>query len=248
MERLYKSLMGWHPADNKHEGTHLLLSKEEYDELHRKIEDLEEELDRVIEREERNAQIAQNKALKEIEEIQQDAKKQIADEKEKYQTIIHNLQEQINNEKNLNQNLIRIAIERANKSRKINKNENGYLILECQSFHYKRTLIKGKKKVESYDLYKITVQMPWDCSLPEKIVDNLLKEALRNGTLKITNEKISWFESSLDLDTALDFVDENEKIILVRQYKAKGTTGLWEVTLITNFEPMILEEHRIKYV
>lgn len=244
MERLYKSLMGWHPADNKHEGTHLLLSKEEYDELHRKIEDLEEELGRVIEREERNAQIAQNKALKEIEEIQQDAKKQIAD----YQTIINNLQEQINKEKNLNQNLIRIAKERANQSRKINKNENGYLILECQSFHYKRTLIKGKKKVESYDLYKITVQTPWDCSLSEKIVDYLLKEALENGTLKITNETINWFESSLDLDTALDFVDDNEKIILVRQYKAKGKTGLWEVTLITNFEPMILEEHRIKYV
>lgn len=146
---------------------------------------MEEELDRVIEREERNAQIAQNKALKEIEEIQQDAKKQIAD----YQTIINNLQEQINDEKNLNQNLIRIAIERANKSRKMNKNENGYLLLESQSFHYKRTLIKGKKKVESYDLHKIIVQTPWDCSLPEKIVDNLLKEALENGTLKITNEK-----------------------------------------------------------
>lgn len=248
MERMYKSFTGWHLADNKHEGTHLLLSQEEYDELLRQKQELEKEVEKVTNREKINVRKAQKKALKEIEEIQQDAKKQIADEKEKYQTIIYNLQEQINNEKNLNQNLLRIAKERANKSRKISKNENGYLVLECQSFHYKRTLIKGKKKVESYDLHKIIVQTPWDCSLPEKIVDNLLKEALENDTLKITNEKIDWFESSPDLDSALDSVDENEKIILVRQYKAKGKTGLWEVTLITNFEPMIVEEHRIKYV
>ena len=243
--------------DEKGTATHIRLSVDEYDKLKREIavadagkRDAEEKARKQI-----------NKAIISAEEGIEKAKKEsegkLESIKKKYSAEIRELRKQVEHEKKLNENLLRVATERANKARKIDKHEKGYLALSWQPFQYKRTIKKGKNTiVERHELYKITFQTPWDCSFPEEQVDRIVKKNLKSSELIVTNgQEIHWFNENLDLDTAIDTVqnqkqenDEIHDMILTRQYRADVRLGLWEVTFITNVEPTVNEKHRTKYV
>ena len=155
-------------------------------------------------------------------------------------------------EKSLNQNLIRVATERANKSREREKTDNGYIVISWQPFHYKRTYKTGYRatEVKYYLYYKITVQTPWDCSIPRKEVDRLVLEAMYNKELNLADGMDIYHYDNMDieLDDAIDGEQEGQTLVLTRQYRCDGKAGLWEVTFTANFEPIIPEKHRVKYV
>lgn len=221
------------------EATHVRLTVEEYDILMAEKNQLIHEF---------------NKRIYELQDTlnqKQDAwSQQLSDERNMSAAKISELKEQVAHEKTLNNNLRRIATERANKSRKLNKHDNGYLILSWQPYSYKQS-VKGKKSIETHYLYKLIVQTPWDCSLSEKQIDHLITEDVNNNILKISEQSgIKWCTPN-DLDSAIASMKEcsrEENVILFRQARSNGRTGLWEVTFITNFEPVLAEKHRIRYV
>lgn len=194
---------------------------------------------------------AQGSAASQIREAQEEANKKVSEIKEAALRKIQELEAQIEHERALNENLKRVATERANKARNINKHDKGYLVLNWQPFHYKRTIKEGRSTaVQEFDFYKITVQTPWDCSLPEGQIEKLVLEAINEGTLKITNvESIKWFKRNISLDAAIGSIGEDDEnsLILNRQYRSNAKDGFWEVTFVTNFEPTVAAKHRKKY-
>ena len=180
---------------------------------------------------------AYDETYKKIEEIQNESNKQLGD-----------LIDRLEQEMRLNHNLKRIAVERANKARNMDKHDKGYLILNWQPFHYKRTVKEGRStEVREYDFYKITIQTPWDCSLSEGEIDYLVMSAISDNDLIVCDKKLKWFENNRPLDIAIDNRGDNETIILQRQYRSNVKEGFWEVTLVTTFEPIVTEKHRKRY-
>lgn len=153
-------------------------------------------------------------------------------------------------ESEFNRNFKRIAKERANKKRNINKNESGYLIL-----NWKPTIYTLRENGEStkFQLYMINIQTPWDCSLSLEVVDKLVIDDIHNkSSLILRNTNIGIFIVQMSLDEAINTATKNEydisNLILTRNYQSNVRTGLWEVTFITGFEPIINEQHRKTYV
>ena len=176
----------YRPLDGKHGMTGYYLTEEE---MRRK--------DAEVSSAKYNANEAKRKAKDEAE-------KSINNIKTRANQIINDLKAQLAHEKSLNENLKRVATERANKARNLDKHDRGYLVMNWQPFHYKRTIKNGRTTtVYEYDFYKITIQTPWDCSLPESNIDRLVIEALEDDTLMITNASdINWFKNNVTLDVA----------------------------------------------
>lgn len=148
---------------------------------------------------------------------------------------------------NLNSNLLRVARERANKDRGQDKHGAGYLIVSWQALDLKR---RGQVDIP---LYQITVQTPWDCSIPLANIDDLVMTDARDGKLDIGAQK--WYAMGLSIDDALEGASEamrkslaESRLVLNRKYRSNVRAGLWEMTMITNFEPTIKPQHRRKYV
>lgn len=148
---------------------------------------------------------------------------------------------------NLNTNLLRVARERANKDRNMDKHGAGYLIVSWQ------LLDKKTPGITNATFYQIIVQTPWDCSFKLSDVDNLMMRDVADGKIDIGADK--WYGANLSLDDAIEGAyatmrkDLNEsRLVVDRRYKSNVRAGLWEVTLITNFEPTIRPENRRKYV
>lgn len=257
MEYSKKTALGYKTVPTPSECTHVIMTWDEYMDMKTEINSA------------KNAQkTAEVEAANSIRRVQESAAIQITDynkkandvikaEKEKAaasvkaaEASVEKIKKEVEQERKLNENLRRIATERANKARNMDKHDPGYRILSWQPFPYKRIIRNGRKTEEKrYNLYKITIQTPWDCSLPEDQIDRLVMESVKKGELTIeSGTKYQWYTQNVGLDLALDGLGENEHLVLNRQYRANGKEALWEATFVTTFEPSIVEKHRFKYV
>lgn len=245
------------PADDSHPSTGYYLTKEEYDSLTREIrsaEFKEHEAKSIIEKlkETHKSEIRQ---LKENHSVSMDELRY--DIESKYETELFNAQEKIQKykkaaekEAELNRNFKRIARERANKKRNVNKHDPGYLILNWKPTTYNYKNDEGSSQIQ---LYMITIQTPWDCSLSLEEVDKLVVDDMQQSHIyMLPNGGTIYFLQNISLDKAIECAVENEydfnRIILTRKYQSNVKSGLWEVAFITGFEPTINEHHRKTYV
>jgi len=252
-EYKHRNYSVYKPADESHPSTGFYLTKEEYENLIRelrlakymqseaetKLEDLKEshelEIKELIEKFNSEYKLACQNAEAEIQE--QLHKEQSA--KMRYQQIAKT-------ESELNRNFKRIARERANKNRKINKNEPGYLFISWNPFTYQ---LKNNGSSSSVPLFTVNIQTPWDCSFSLEEVDRLVLSDVYHKNLILSKDlAVEFYIENISLDEALQSEDNIDKLILTRKYRSNVKSGLWEVTFITGFEPIVVEKHRIKYV
>lgn len=238
-------------ADAKHPRTGYYLTEQELRQKNDEIEDATHTANETKRKAQAEISKAKERASLQVKEAKEEAERSIEKVREDAQKKIYELMARIEHEQSLNENLKRVATERANKARHMDKHDEGYLILNWQPFHYKRTVRDGKNtEVQEFDFYKMSIQTPWDCSLPESIIDKLVMEAILEGKLRLsTKTEFTWYKKNLTLDMGIDYMDEGEKkpLILNRQYRSNVKEGLWEVTLITDFEPSVAAKHRKKY-
>ena len=239
----------YRPLDGKHGMTGYYLTEEEMRRKDAEVSSAKYNANEAKRKAKDDIDRANRNAASQVKSAQDEAEKSINNIKTRANQIINDLKAQLAHEKSLNENLKRVATERANKARNLDKHDRGYLVMNWQPFHYKRTIKNGRTTtVYEYDFYKITIQTPWDCSLPESNIDRIVIEALEDDTLMITNASdINWFKNNVTLDVAIDNVGDNEHMIMHRQYKSNVKDGFWEVTFTTNFEPTIIAKHRKKY-
>lgn len=214
MERVYKSMMGYKEADEKHGSTHVILSEDEYCML-------------VDER---------NDALIKASRIESSAKKQLADMKQQSLKIIYDDQLEAEDVKNeltrqidLNRNLLRISKERANATRglKPKKEHAGYIVLVSQQFKY--TNRASRYNNNEYIFWKTVVQTPYDASMPIKLVQPMIEvDLINNFGAELGIQQYS--ESIGDILNGLNYeYNEEQNMLFSRRYKANYREGFWEV-------------------
>ena len=114
-ESIYKSMRGWSADDEKHPGTHKLMTNSEYWQL---VEERDQARREKAEAERRSAEAikrAQIVAKQEIEECEENTQERIAE----MDAELAAAKAEIEFQKNLNANLLRISRERANADRKL---------------------------------------------------------------------------------------------------------------------------------
>lgn len=250
MEYAKKTPIGYKIVSSPSDGGHVILTHDEYIDILTQKDKAEMDKVRAQKHAEDIKKDAERKVAKRAKEAEERAEKEIRDTKEEVDRTIQKLQKMIEHERSLNKNLRRIATERANKSRHLDKNDEGYMVLNWQPFEYRQVVKNGRKtEVILHNLFKITIQTPWDCSLPEEQIDRLVTEAMHEKALVITDDPhFTWYLRNVNLTKGIESMREDTSMILTRQYRSNVKEGLWEVTLITNFEPVLMERHRSKYV
>ena len=249
MEYAKKTPLGYKTA-TYYDCSHVILTREEYSRMAAERDMAVRERDEAEDRELQNREKVKKEAQKKIEEHEKRCQEIVRKNNEQNTETIRKLRKQVEHEKKLNTNLLRVATERANKARERDKHERGYLLLNWQPWRYRR-IIKypnGKTEEKYYNFYKVTIQTPWDCSLPEEQIENLVVEAIKENELEISDKSIGYFTENHNMDEIMDKIEGGEHMVLHRQYRSNVKDGLWEVTLTTTFEPIVLEKHRVKYV
>lgn len=166
--KVYKDILGWHEENEKHTGTGILLSIEEYQSLceEKKQAVYQQSVIRSeLENEKKRTEQALNReiALKnqEIHEIKQ----QLEHTNSKLQT-----------QRDLNENLLRINRERSNSDRKLQpkKSHHGYVILQSQE---KAVFYRGSGSQKKFVAWETVVQTPYSVDLkPELAKQQIIDE------------------------------------------------------------------------
>lgn len=176
-ELMYKGMLGWSAADEKHPGTHKLMTNEEYWQL-------------VEERDQARREKAETerKAADAIKRAQLIAKREIEECEENTQALIDEKNEElaaanaeVEFQKNLNANLLRISRERANADRKLKpkKEHSGYVVISSQE---KEIRYKVGKKMYAAVVWETVLQSPYNIEYTEDQARKMIFEEL------LTNE------------------------------------------------------------
>ena len=157
MEKVYKSVLGWKPGDEKHPATHRILTEEEYQEL----------LDQKA-RAEAGKREAEQQAERYKLKVDREARESIG----AIQSDLNDANYEIQRLNDLNANLLRISRERANAKRglKPKKEHEGYLVLSSQQLTYRRK-----------QCWKTIVQTPFHASMPIDSIMPQLTDDLMNS-------------------------------------------------------------------
>lgn len=244
MERVYKSLMGYKPENEKNSATHIILTLDEFNALEREIRQLRAEIKDTV-----------REHTIELEKFQESTNKSIEDIKEKANKIIGGLKQELNSANaeinrlnDLNKNLLRINKERANAKRglKPKKIHHGYMVLDSQQYNYIfRYWVRGKANSENFSCWRFRVQSPYDSSIS---YDTIVKD--------IYNDLIKVFGASLDIQSIVNVDNQNydefkklwdsdKNFIFKTSYKANIRSGFWEVEYLVKSSITIPEDMRI---
>jgi len=161
-ELMYKGMLGWSVADEKHPGTHKLMTNEEYWQL---IEERDQARREKAEIERRSAETikrVQNAARAKIEECEENSQALIDEKNEELAAA----KAEIEFQKNLNANLLRISRERANADRKLKpkKEHSGYVVISSQE---KEIRYKIGKKMYAAVVWETVLQSPYNIEYTE---------------------------------------------------------------------------------
>lgn len=225
MEKAYKGMMGgytvWKEGDEKHEATHVVLTKEDYDKLVRtknsykqKYEDLK---DTTISIEKHNEQITKaNNEIKKAENLVNEIKEKAAER-------VRIAEQKQAEAEALNVNLKRICKENANAKRglKPKKKHSGFVVVRTQEA---RDRIPVKKGYQDLRVYKTTVETPYSIHLA---ISDVEPSAWDDGLNALFGS--AWQDhDSNNLAEALN--EKNiEKNFIYRQDWQTGKNDLWEI-------------------
>lgn len=232
MERVVKTFTGYGKVKLNKPATHIVLTMDEFEKLSSEIQDAKNKIRR-----------AQEISKNEVEEIEKRTIKIISDEKENARKIVEAFQNDFNNAKdeidrlnNLNSNLIRICKERANSKRKLTpkKTHSGYLILETKE-HNNIFRWNGSKLVtESLPCWKLTIQSPYNCSIPYEIIKKNIYTDLVNFIGANLGLKYVYFDvSKLKKKELIEVWNNSDNFIFKTSYKANNKSGFWEIEYLT---------------
>ena len=234
-----KTMMGYSPVRGGYsdpECTHVILTKEEYDQILREKVQAEQ-----------SARDVNYKADKEISEVKRTADynvRQCADDArraiEGMETALDTEKAKTEHQRRLNEGLLRIVRERANADRKLKpkKEHTGYVILASSEREY---YYKDRNRDRRKELFWETIlQSPYSVSFSASEIKPQILEDLRqedeDGEWMISRIGIRGmyglgYEALLD-DTRWSEEDKLLNIMLEQKLKRNFRSGYWEISFI----------------
>jgi len=244
MERVYKSLMGYKPENEKNKASHIILTLDEFNSLEREIRGLRAEIkDKVREH------------TTELEKFQEDTNKQVLEIKEKANKILNDFKrnlskanEEIERLNDLNKNLLRINKERANAKRglKPKKVHHGYMVLDSQQYNYIfRYWVRGKANSDNFPCWKVRIQSPYDSSISyNTIVKDIYNDLIKVFGASLDIQSITNVENQ-SYDDFKKLCDSDKNFIFKTSYKANIKSGFWEIEYLVKSSIIVPEDMRI---
>ena len=232
----YKAVVG---GSSDPECTHVILTLDEYDELHQRIRAAINDGKRAKEEAARAAATSAANAEKAVKKIQDDAAHKI---EQMQQRLIVEEEAKIY-QMGLNQRLLDISRERSNKDRNIRpkKERSGYVVLSSRQKKYRYK--ENRNEWEEVYLWETVIQTPY-------VVDFTAEQAMTEtqelferdeqgrwliGRLGIAGEYGGKYEDMLDDPRCAAWNDYN--IIVEKIFNANAKVGYWEI-IITHTKPL----------
>lgn len=232
----YKAVAG---GSSDPECTHVILTLDEYDELHQRIRAAINDGKRAKEEAARAAATSAANAEKAVKKIQDDAAQEIAQLKKKVETERTGKEYQIG----LNQDFKRIARERANADRGIKpkKERSGYVVLSSRQKKYRYK--ENRNDWEEVYLWESVIQTPYVVSFTAEQAMTETQELFARdeqghwliGRLGIAGEYGGKYEDMIDDPRCAAWKDYN--IIVEKIFNANAKAGYWEI-IITHTKPL----------
>lgn len=230
-QSVYKTFLGWFNEKERHLGTHMLLTNEEYEEIINKEKSLKrqleenkefhlEEIDNLIdeyENEKENLKIDYEKLVKKLKMQVLLAMKQAADQKD------------------LNDNLLKISKERANQERNLQqkKEHTGYVVVASQE---KEVEYRRGNSIEKFMVWETTIQTPYSIKFTEMNARNQILSELLTKEKGFLLSKIGIKQQyNISVDKLLkekkkEILESNT--IFSQRLKANYTAGFWEYIML----------------
>lgn len=232
----YKAVVG---GSSDPECTHVILTLDEYDELHQRIRAAINDGKRAKEEAARAAATSAANAEKAVKKIQDDAAQEIAQLKKKVETERTGKEYQIG----LNQDFMRIARERANADRGIKpkKERSGYVVLSSRQKKYRYK--ENRNDWEEVYLWESVIQTPYVVSFTAEQAMTETQELFERdeqgrwliGRLGIAGEYGGKYEDMIDDPRCAAWKEYN--IIVEKIFNANAKAGYWEI-IITHTKPL----------
>ncbi|MGM9684434.1 MAG: hypothetical protein ACI3XQ_12625 [Eubacteriales bacterium] len=232
----YKTVAG---GSSDPECTHVILTLDEYDELHQRIRAAINDGKRAKEDAARAAATSAENAEKAVKKIQADAAQEIAQLQNKVETERAGKEYQIG----LNQDFKRIARERANADRgvKPKKERSGYVVLSSRQKKYRYK--ENRHEMAEVYLWETVIQTPYVVSFTAEQVMTETQELFERdeqghwliGRLGIADVYSGKYEEMLVDKQCATWKDYN--IIVEKIFNANVKVGYWEI-IITHTKPL----------
>lgn len=240
-ETMRKTTLGYRPVDkDDSEYQYVLISKIAFEDMRRELKYSHQYTKNAIDDGKKAVEDKEYHYKNYIRNITSDWKAEKAQIEESAENEIEKWRDRYNHEVDMNKALRNATRERANRERKMDKHGSGYKIYGWSTFSYKLITRENRQtQATIFNLYKISVQTPYDASLTLDLVDGEIRESLLSGELSLGEDIPGYYdERTCSLDAVLKEVYDNQissPMVLRRDYKCDYQKGFWEVTLITNF-------------
>ncbi len=232
----YKAVAG---GSSDPECTHVILTLDEYEELHQRIRAAINDGKRAKEDAARAAATSAENAEKTVQKIQAEAAQKI----EQMQRRLLVEQEAKIYQMGLNQRLLDISRERSNKDRNIRpkKERSGYVVLSSRQKKYKYK--ENRHDMAEVYLWETVIQTPYVVSFTAEQAMTETQELFERdeqghwliGRLGIDGEYVGKYEDMLDDPRCATWKDYN--IIVEKIFNANAKAGYWEI-IITHTKPL----------
>ena len=228
-----KTMMGYSSVRGGYsdpECTHVILTKEEYDQILREKAQAEQ-----------SARDVKYKADKEISEVKRTADYNVRQCADDARRVIEGMETELEAERtesayqrDLNANLLRIARERANADRKLRpkKEHTGYVVLSSVEKEYR---YRDRGSWKSVKLWETALETPYSIDFTERQVKAQIKElADDEGPHLVKQLGIQGYcgQKYEDMLAGRDWLteeEENNNIMLEKRMRANYRSGYWEV-------------------
>jgi len=236
MERVYKSMMGYKPENEKNKATHIIVTLDEYNALQGDFERLKREL-----RNEKSSH-EQDKEYFNIQlgDLKRQLDAKLAKLNEEAQEKIQEANFEVGRLEGLNKNLLRICTERANAKRglKPKKEHDGYLLLESIEYEYRFVKqIRNRPKHLTLPSWKVKIQTPYDATLTLHQIEKMVHDDLINkfgAKIGLTNVMTDGALERHEPNEIQEIWNSSQRFIFKKIYKQNFKSGLWEVDYLVN--------------
>ena len=240
-EFVKKTIVGYKPVNGSSdpECTHVILTLDEYDELHQRVRAAINDGKRAKEEAAHAAAVSAANAETAVKKIQEDAAQKIAQLQSKVEAERAGKEYQIG----LNQNFKRISRERANADRGIKpkKERSGYVVLSSRQKKYRYK--KNRDGMVEVYLWETVIQTPYVVSFTAEQAMTEMRELFAIdengewliGKLGIRGEYNGKYEEMLADRRYATWKDYN--IIVEKTFNANAKAGYWEIS-ITHTKPL----------
>lgn len=236
-----KTIVGYKPVNGSSdpECTHIVLTLDEYDELHQRVRAAINDGKRVKEEAAHAAAVSAANAETAVKKIQEDTALKIEQLQSKVEAERAGKEYQIG----LNQNFKRISRERANADRGIKpkKERSGYVVLSSRQKKYRYK--KSRDGMVEVYLWETVIQTPYVVSFTAEQAMTETRELFARdengewliGKLGIRGEYNGKYKEMLADRRCATWKDYN--IIVEKTFNANAKAGYWEI-IITHTKPL----------